>query len=191
MMGKLAYCVIATFLWYFLFVLGHKTLWWNQRSRLQKLQTTTLSHVGYKSSRYSGVFKGSPKQAVCPFCFKVFYDKSTMNRHVSKRVCLGLQFPPDFVEETEFITDIVPVPGAKSPIRPSTPLSSVLTSSPELKGSDDNIVQSLQESPTKSNRIPCPYCKKLMKGERGVRKHIDFYGCPMAYRSKMPENEHE
>lgn len=177
---------------FFVVVVGRKTLWWNQRSRLQKLQSAAMRHMGYKSSRYSGVFKGGPKQAVCPFCFKVFYDKSTMNRHVSKRVCLGLQFPPpDFVEETEFIADIVPVvPEAKSPIRPSTPLSSAVASSPELKGSDDNML-ALQESPNKSNKIPCPYCKKLMKGERGVRKHIDFYGCPMAYRSKMSESEHE
>ena len=111
-----------------------------------------------------------------------------MNRHVSKRVCLGLQFPgPDFAEDAEIVSEIVPLPAVKSPIRPSTPLSSA----PELKSSDDSTKLSPSEGSNKSNKIPCPYCKKLMKGERGVRKHIDFYGCPMAFGSKMFENEHE
>lgn len=112
-----------------------------------------------------------------------------MNRHVSKRVCLGLQFPPpDFNEDAEFISEIVPLAEVKSPIRPSTPLSSAVTLTP---GADDSTTEPLPESPNKSNKIPCPYCKKLMKGERGVRKHIDFYGCPMAFGSKMSESENE
>lgn len=112
-----------------------------------------------------------------------------MNRHVSKRVCLGLQFPPpDFMEDTEFISEIVPLPEVKSPIRPETPLSSSAALTPSA---DDSLAQSVQEGPIKSNKIPCPYCKKLMKGERGVRKHIDFYGCPMAFSSKLTDNEQE
>lgn len=106
-----------------------------------------------------------------------------MNRHVSKRVCLGLQFPvPDFTEDAEIISEIVPLPEVESPNRPSTPLSSVAIASPDLKAAADSIKLS-PESSCKSNKIPCPYCKKLMKGERGVRKHIDFYGCPMAFNS--------
>jgi hypothetical protein len=167
-------------------------LWWNQRARLQKLQSAALRQIRFKGSRYqSGIFKGSPKQAICPFCFKVFYDKSTMNRHVSKRVCLGLQFPaPDFNEDTEIVSEIVPLP-VKSPIRPSTPVLSGADLSPELKTSDDSVKLSSSEDSTKSNKIPCPYCKKLMKGERGVRKHIDFYGCPKAFSSDMLDNENE
>lgn len=108
-----------------------------------------------------------------------------MNRHVSKRVCLGLQFPaPDLTEDTE----IVPLPVAKSPIRPSTPLSSAADLSPTC---DDSVKLSSPEGSAKSNRIPCPYCKKLMKGERGVRKHIDFYGCPKAFGLEMLDNEND
>lgn len=171
----------------FRFLLGYKTLWWNQRVRLQKLQSSALSQMRLKGPRYSVISKGSPKQAVCPFCFKVFYDKSTMNRHVSKRVCLGLQFPsPDFAEDAEMVSEI-PLSGVESPIRPSTPSMSVEPIEPsEIEVSDDS--PKLPSAESKSNKIPCPYCKKLMKGERGVRKHIDFYGCPMAFGSKV-ENE--
>lgn len=166
------------------YFLGHKTLWWNQQARHRKLQSAALGQIRFKGSRYQlGISKGSPKQAVCPFCFKVFYDKSTMNRHVSKRVCLGLQFNTvDFTEETEIISEIVPLSEVKS--RPSSPLSNVTDLSPDLITSEGSDKLPIEDIRNKSNKMPCPYCKKLMKGERGVRKHIDFYGCPMQFAPK-------
>lgn len=140
-------------------ILGRRTLWWNQRIRLQKLQ-------GSRRLGFSGVMKGGPKQAVCPFCCKVFYDKSTMNRHVSKRVCLGLQFSNQDVQE-----NLLPI---ASP--PSEDEFDSETNSP-VKEETEAV------EPTKSGKLPCPYCNKLLKGERGVRKHIDFYGCPMAAKA--------
>lgn len=85
-----------SYLIYFHYPIGRKTLWWDQRMKLQKYQMDSLDPLSLKSSRYFTGFRGPPKQAICPFCYKLFYDKSTMNRHVSKRVCLGLQFRVSF-----------------------------------------------------------------------------------------------
>lgn len=165
------------------YISGRKTLWWNQqRYRLQKIQAAALRQLKLKGSS----FRGSPKQAVCPFCFKVFYDKSTMNRHVSKRVCLGLQFqtPTLMIQDDDDDTSV-----------PVQPISTVQSSSPVLNAAEDfpNPVNSASpevqsgESLPKSSRLPCPFCNKLLKGERGIRKHIDFYGCPMAVGAKLAE----
>ncbi|GFT77531.1 uncharacterized protein NPIL_19891 [Nephila pilipes] len=105
-----------------------------------------------------------------------------MNRHVSKRVCLGLQFQtPTLIDDD-----------TTAPVQPL--ISSVQSSSPVLNSVYDTSESqnSETESPsdgnaTKSSRVPCPYCNKLLKGERGVRKHIDFYGCPMAVGAKSTD----
>jgi len=134
-----------------------------------------MREMRFKDSRFSASFRGSSKQAICPFCFKIFYDKSTMNRHVSKRVCLGMQFHSPILIDDDDVT-----------VEPTT--SNVQSTSLALNSTGEStIVYEMQaeESPIKSVRVPCPYCNKLLKGERGVRKHIDFYGCPMAVGSKF------
>jgi len=100
-----------------------------------------------------------------------------MNRHVSKRVCLGLQFEtPEFLDTD--ISEMVPLPPQPAESMSPIPDMSMFSDSPEE-------VEKPQEDFVKSNKVPCPYCKKLMKGERGVRKHLDFYGCPKAFSSNV------
>ncbi|GIX82195.1 uncharacterized protein CEXT_471641 [Caerostris extrusa] len=107
-----------------------------------------------------------------------------MNRHVSKRVCLGLQFQTPTLIEDEDIS--LPVQSMISSLQSS--------SSPAPKSPSDTLEHAISDpmpescgSTPKSTRVPCPYCNKLFKGERGVRKHIDFYGCPMAVGAKMAD----
>lgn len=145
-------------------IAGRRTLWWNQRARLQKQSALLPKHVKLEGVRYSGIFKGGSRQAVCPFCYKAFYDKSTMNRHVSKRVCIPLQYQ---------------VPGVDDDDETSATIDG--TTTPEECHST--------ESNKSTAREPCPYCKKMLKGQRGVRKHLDFYGCPMAIALRVDENE--
>lgn len=100
-----------------------------------------------------------------------------MNRHVSKRVCLGMQFhSPILIDDDDASIPVEPV---------ATHVQS--TALPSNAASESTILYDVQaeEAHIKSVRVPCPYCNKLLKGERGVRKHIDFYGCPMAVGSKL------
>ncbi|GFR10081.1 hypothetical protein TNCT_578031 [Trichonephila clavata] len=109
-----------------------------------------------------------------------------MNRHVSKRVCLGLPFQtPSLIEEVD------DTPLAVQPIMPSLPPSSPCIKSvydcSEPQNSEMKMItqgKTTKSSRVPCSRVPCPYCNKLLKGERGVKKHIDFYGCPMAVGAK-------
>lgn len=103
-----------------------------------------------------------------------------MNRHVSKRVCLGLQFQVSFAED---VADAPALPDRSSSV--SVYNEDALSSDPidvEVpRVIEETSLDRFEEAPmVKSGKVPCPYCNKLFKGERGVRKHIQFYGCPMA-----------
>ncbi|GFY74426.1 hypothetical protein TNIN_132771 [Trichonephila inaurata madagascariensis] len=114
-----------------------------------------------------------------------------MNRHVSKRVCLGLHFQtPTYIEEADDDDTTLAV----QPIMSSLPPSSPCIESVYDHSESQNSVMEMptQGKTTKSSRVPCsrvpcPYCNKLLKGERGVKKHIDFYGCPMAVGAKSTD----
>ncbi|GBM22877.1 hypothetical protein AVEN_202143-1 [Araneus ventricosus] len=107
-----------------------------------------------------------------------------MNRHVSKRVCLGLQFQtqtPTLIDDDVGLS-VQPV---ISSVQSNSPVVNSAGDPPEPLNSETEVHS--EGSPSKSSRVPCPYCNKLLKGERGVRKHIDFYGCPMAVSAKPAE----
>nr|XP_015920259.1 uncharacterized protein LOC107449282 [Parasteatoda tepidariorum] len=164
--------------------------------QLQKLQAESFGQSRLRGSRYSTGFRGSPKQAICPFCYKIFYDKSTMNRHVSKRVCLGLQFQVSFSDQLPNVPVSSVMPVCSSSLYRNTASPDII----DMEASEVNADVSLNESDVlcsskveetfnKSGKVPCPYCKKYFKGDRGVKKHLHFYGCPMAVDSKFA-NEH-
>lgn len=186
-------------------VQGERTLWWNQRMRLQKLHCGFPRHLKSRNHQLSvpSILKGSARQAVCPFCYKAFYDKSTMNRHVAKRVCLGVAF-----QQASKHSDMKEVPGteqtnkqdevqdAETEMLPYTDMSdevqvhpfsnktddvlSFLNKPDDIHTYSDRTDDLISESNKKKSSLePCPYCKKMLKGTRGIRKHLDFYGCPM------------
>lgn len=145
-------------------------------------------HAKLKGTRYSTGYRGSPKQAICPFCFKIFYDKSTMNRHVSKRVCLGLQFQVNFPADATDSSLSDHQSSVSAYNDDTVSLDPANMDAPEII--EETTLEMPEElSVAKSGKTPCPYCNKLFKGDRGVRKHIDFYGCPMALGSRF-QNEH-
>lgn len=108
-----------------------------------------------------------------------------MNRHVSKRVCLGLQFQTPTLIDDDTTLPVQPIiPSVQS----SSPASNSVYDPSESQRSEKKVPsvgKATKSSSTKSSsRVPCPYCNKLLKGDRGVRKHIDFYGCPKVVGAK-------